>query len=59
MIKEEYKDVDIEVIAFEATDIVTASCVVLTIPCELLLYSLSKTTREDIRITPCVFFFVG
>ena len=27
MIKEEYKDVDIEVIAFEATDIVTASCV--------------------------------
>ena len=28
MIREEYKDVDIEVIAFEATDIVTASCVV-------------------------------
>ena len=28
MIKEEYKDVDIEVIAFEATDIVTARCVV-------------------------------
>ena len=28
MIKEEYKDVDIEVIAFEATDIITSSCVV-------------------------------